>query len=377
MPATPPPPPCFTLLHTEWSSGWGGQEIRILAESEAFRAQGNNVLIATQPKGLLFKRANEAGFKVFPVSMNKGINLSAIAALKRIIQDQGVDIVHTHSSVDHRLAGIAARLAGKPVVRSRHLSTPIKRSPISKFLYTKLADRVITSGEFIRKAMIEFNGMPAEKIVSIPAGIDVRQFSLDRDLPDIRSKFSISQDAFVVGIVGVLRSWKGHSDLIRAFAKMRQQVPGARLIIVGEGVQRPFIEAQIAECKLQEIAILTGYQKDPAPFIKAMDVVVLPSYANEATSQVLPQAMAMRRAVISTDIGGLPEVVINEKTGLVVPPRDIDALYSRLLALQRDPNLRHALANSGYEHVQSNFTFEGMIEKTEAVYRSLPDIQIK
>ncbi len=365
----------LTLLHTEWSSGWGGQEIRILAESKAFRDRGYKVLLATQPDGLLFQRASEAGFEVFRVPMHKGLNFGAVAALRRIIERNAVDIVHTHSSVDHRLAGMAARLAGRPVVRSRHLSTPIKRSPFSHFLYTKLADRVITSGEFIRKAMVEFNKMPAEQIVSIPAGIDVAQFSLQRALPDVRADFAIPPDAFVVGIVGVLRSWKGHGDLIRAFVKLRESVPDARLMIVGEGVQRPAIEAQIRETGLMDAIFLTGHQKDPAPFIKAMDVVCLPSYANEATSQVLPQAMAMRRAVVSTDIGGLPEVVIDGVTGLVVPPRDADALCDRLLTLQRDPALRQRLADAGYDHTQKHFTFEGMIDRTEAVYRSLPGLR--
>ena len=87
--------------------------------------------------------------------MHKGLNISAILQLVKIIKNEQISIVHTHSSVDHRLAGIAARISGKPIVRSRHLSTPISRSPISKALYMKLADRVITSGESIRQAMIK------------------------------------------------------------------------------------------------------------------------------------------------------------------------------------------------------------------------------
>lgn len=364
-------PPNFSLLHTEWSSGWGGQEIRILAESKAFRDRGATVYIATQPDGQLFAKAGDAGFEVIPVKMHKGLNLGAIVQLMGIIKSRQIDLVHTHSSVDHRLAGIAARLCGRPIVRSRHLSTPIKRSPFSKALYTRLADRVITSGQFIRDAMINYNGMPPEHIVSIPAGIDVAQFSLARSLPDIRSELGIAPDAFVVGIVGVLRSWKGHADLIQAVRLLGNEIPDLRLLIVGEGPQRAALENLIRETEMAHSVLMVGHQKDPAPYMKAMDVAVLPSYANEATSQVLPQAMAMRRPVITTNIGGLPEVVLHEKTGLLVPPRDSAALAAAILRLQRDPVLRRYLADEGYRHTQENFTFEGMIDKTQAVYEAL------
>lgn len=368
MPALPEN---FSLLHTEWSSGWGGQEIRILAECKAFRERGTHVLIATQPDGQLFAKASAAGFEVIPVKMHKGLNLGAIAQFMSIIKSRHIDLVHTHSSVDHRLAGIAARLSACPIVRSRHLSTPIKRSPFSKALYTKLADRVITSGEFIRQAMITENGMPASHIVSIPAGIDVRQFSLERALPDVRAELGIPDNSFVVGIVGVLRSWKGHCDLIEAIAGLRQNIPDVRLLIVGEGVMRPVLEQLIAARGLLDTVLMTGHQPDPAPYIKAMDVVVLPSYANEATSQVLPQAMSMRRPVISTDIGGLPEVVIDEQTGLIVPPRSPLAIAGAIQRMHDDPALRNKLADQGYAHTQMHFTFDGMIDKTQAVYLEL------
>lgn len=305
------------------------------------------------------------------MQMHKGLNFSAIWQLIKIIKNEQINIIHTHSSVDHRLAGIAARISGKPIVRSRHLSTPISRSPISKALYMKLADRVITSGESIRQAMIENNRMSGDQIVSIPAGIDINQFSLQREMADIRSLYQIPKESFIIGIVGVLRSWKGHHDLIVAAKHIRNKIPKLKLLIVGEGPQRSAIEQQIIESNLSDIVIMTGYQKDPAPFMKAMDIVVLPSYANEATSQVLPQAMAMERPVISTDIGSLPEVVINEKTGLSIPPRDIDALAGALIRLYRNKSLRSELAKAGYAHVQSKFTFDHMIASTEAVYRKL------
>lgn len=359
------------ILHTEWSNGWGGQEIRILAESQAFVEKGYGVTIASDPHGQLFERATDAGINTVPISMHKGIDLRALKKLIQIIRNHNIGIVHTHSSVDARYGGLAARITGRPVVRSRHLSTLIKRSPLSWLLYMKLADRVITSAESIRQEMIHRNRMSSEKIIAIPAGIDEKKFSLDRDLPDIRSKLGFSDSDFVIGVVAVIRSWKGHKHLIDAVNLLKNRIPNIRLLIVGDGPIRTEIEQKIVQDGLGDHALLTGHQVDPAPYIKAMDVAILPSYSNEATSQSLPQAMAMKRPVISTNIGGLPEVVIHEKTGLLVPPSDTESIATAIQRLFDEPKLRTELSESGYRHVLEHFTFSHMIDKTESVYRSI------
>jgi len=168
--------------------------------------------------------------------MHKGLNISAIWQLVKIIKNEQINIVHTHSSVDHRLAGIAARISGKPIVRSRHLSTPISRSPISKALYMKLADRVITSGESIRQAMIKNNRMSSDLIISIPAGIDIIR-SLDIllfliiawriDSPEVITRSaSFIYRAFEIGLrlMGVLK-WRLRTI---GFPEMRAAIPARR-----------------------------------------------------------------------------------------------------------------------------------------------------
>jgi len=359
------------ILHTEWSKGWGGQEIRILAESQAFIERGYSVTIASDPHSLLFERANKAGIHTIPISMHKGIDLRALIKLVQIIRNYNIDIIHTHSSVDARYGGLAARLTGRPVVRSRHLSTLIKRSPLSWLLYMKLADKVITSAESIREKMIHHNRMFSDNIIAIPAGIDEKKFSLNRDLPDIRPEVGFLDSDFVIGIVAVVRSWKGHKYLIDAVHQLKDHIPNIRLLIVGDGPIRTEMEQEVAQDDLNRHVIFTGHKVDPEPYIKAMDIVVLPSYSNEATSQALPQAMAMKRPIIATNIGGLPEVVIHENTGLLVPPHDAQAIANSIQRLYDAPDLRQELAVNGYHHIINNFTFTSMINKTADVYQSI------
>ena len=127
----------------------------------------------------------------------------------------------------------------------------------------------------------------------------------------------------------------------------------------------------INKLDLENHVILVGYQPDPAFFYKAMDVMVLPSYSGEATSQVLPQAMLMGKPVISTDTGGLSEVVIHNKTGLIVPTKNSLEIFNAIKILFDDDSLRNRLAEEGRVHALKNFTFEKMIETTEHVYLDL------
>ena len=359
------------VLHTEWSNGWGGQEIRILAESKAFIKKGYNIIIAARPNSDLFKKSNQAGVPTFALKMNKGLNLLAIFSLVRFIKKNHIEIVHTHSSVDSRTAGIAARISGIKVVRSRHISVPISKSRLTWWQYMKLADRVIASGGHIRNTMIKVNKMLAEKIISVPAGVDTQQFSMNRKLKDIRPDYNLNNTHFVVGIVSVLRSWKGHKYLIEAIKIASKVIPNIRLIIVGSGPQEENIKKLINQIELKDYVILTGYQPDPALYYKAMDVMILPSYAGEATSQVLPQAMLMAKPVISTDTGGLSEVVIHNKTGLIVPTKNSLEIFNAIKILFDDDSLRNRLAEEGRVHALKNFTFEKMIETTEHVYLDL------
>lgn len=358
------------LLHTEWSDGWGGQEIRILSESKAFVKKGYSVMIAAQPDSQLIHNAKKASIPTLPVKMNKGLNLLAIIKLFIFLKKNSIDIIHTHSSVDSRTAGIAGKLAGVKVVRSRHISVPVSKSKLTWFQYMVLTDKLITSGESIKQTLVKDNRMLPEHIVSAPAGVDEESFSSNVKGID-RALFNLNSDNFVVGMVSVLRSWKGHEFVIRAMPDLIRDIPSIHLLILGDGPIKRDIVNLISELSLEKYITLAGHQTNPAPFYQEMDVVILPSYAGEATSQTLPQAMLMQKPVVSTNIGGLSEVVVDRETGLVVFPKDSDSIYKAIFELFSDTRLRKRLAENGRAHALNNFTFSKMIETTEGVYLSL------
>jgi len=361
------------LLHTEWSDGWGGQEIRILAESMEFIKRGHNVTIAAQPNSQLIQKAREANVPVLPLAMNKGFNIRAILKLIKFIKINKINIIHTHSSVDSRTGGIAGYFSNIKVVRSRHISMPVSKSWLTWFQYMRLADRVITSGEFIRRELIKENKMMPGKIISAPAGVDEKHFSIENSVSDIKAQYSLNKNYFIIGMVSVLRSWKGHEFVIRAMKTLKQSIPNIHLLIVGDGPVKDKIINLIKSLSLEDSITLTGYQPNPSPFFKAMDIVILPSYAGEATSQTLPQAMLMEKPVISTNIGGLSEVVIDKETGLTILPKDSESISQAVLKLFSDVELRDRIAIQGRDHALNFFTFKKMVDTTESVYVDLLD----
>lgn len=362
--------PKKTILHTEWAPGWGGQEIRVLSESIAFQKRGYRMLIACRPDGQLYIKAQEAGIPVISLKLKKGLSLGAVFETMRIIKREGVDLVHTHSSVDAWRCGLAAKLLGIPVVRSRHLSTPIKRGPFSRFLYMKLADRVITSGQAIKDAMVSRNGMDAKRIVSVPAGVDEKKFSPEIDGNSIRREFGIADNDFLVVIVAVLRGWKGHRYLVEAIHELKDTLP-VKLLIAGDGPQRDNLQRLILDLDLEDKVFLAGHRTDVPACIAAADCAVLPSTGHEATSQFIPQAQAMRKPVVATNAGGLSEVVLDGQTGLLVPPHDVAALAKALRWIFENPADAATMAERGRIRCLQNFTFDKMIRDTESVYLEL------
>jgi len=360
-----------SILHIEWSDGWGGQEIRILAESKEFIKRGYTVIIAAQPGSQLLKRANKSNVPTIPLKMNKALNLSAVIKLVYYIKRKSINIVHTHSSVDSRTGGIAGKIAGIKVVRSRHISVPVSKSFFTWFQYAKIADKLITSGEFIREKLINENNIPPNQIVSAPAGVDETLFRFNVESEDIREKFKLKDTYYIIGMVSVIRSWKGHEYVIKAMPNLIKKIPNIHLLIVGDGPVKDQVLELIKKLSLEKYITLTGHQPNPVPFYKVMDIVILPSYAGEATSQTLPQAMLMKIPIVSTNIGGLPEVVINKKTGLVVRPKNSNDIYNNIFEIFSNKKLRDSIVKKAEQHALENFTFKKMVDTTENVYSEL------
>jgi glycosyltransferase involved in cell wall biosynthesis len=355
-----------TVLHTEASPGLGGQEVRTLNEARWTVERGWRVLLACQPDGRLFERARAAGLETAAVRMPAAFDPRALASLVWLIRRERVSLVHTHSSVDAWLGGMAARLCRVPVVRTRHVSIAIRKglNPV----YRCLADRVITSGEAIRRMVMDV-GVPAERVVAIPAGVDLERFPFGARAPEMARELKLGSP--VIGSVAMFRGSKGHPQLLEAFALVRRKWPMASLLLVGDGIRRPWVEQLAREAGLSDAVVFTGFRPDVPTLLATMDCFAQASTRTEGVPQALLQAFATGVPVVASQIGGIPEVVIDGETGLLVPSESVEALTAAIARVLDDPAGAARRARAARALVEARFSHTHAVNRLLHLYDEL------
>ena len=357
----------LTILHTEASKGWGGQENRTLNEAVGLTQRGARVLIAAQPESGLARRAAQQGIPVHLVSMRSNFDLKAIAQLRRLMRNAAVDIVNTHSGRDNTLAGVAAKtMRQRPaIVRTRHLALPIT----SRFSYTLIPDRIVTVSHYVAGYLISA-GVPQNKIEAISSGVDLARFDPEHTPTSLRTELGIADDTPLIGTVAILRLKKGHQILLKAIPTVLARFPDAHFVFAGDGPQRANIEKAITEMGLRPQVSLLGLRPDVQVVLRALDVFVLPTF-EEALGTSFVEAMAMRVPVIGSRVGGVPEVVRDQVTGLLVNPQDAADLAHAILALLSDPARARAMGQVGRKLVEQEFTNDIMCDRMLQLYTAL------
>ena len=359
------------IVHTESSCGWGGQEIRILTEAEGMARRGHQLTLLCPQQAPIYSEAKRRGLSVeaLPIARKK---ISGALALRRWLKTHPTDIINSHSSTDSWLSGVTCQLwrDAPTLVRTRHVSAPITNRATTRWLYTRATRHIVTTGEKLRETLIGENRFPADMITSVPTGIDTRHFK-PGDKTAARQQLDLPEDTFIIGIVATLRSWKGHRYLIEAFANLPgdlTQNKKLQLVIVGDGPQDENIRLQIAELGIEDRVTLPGNQQDVAPWMQALDIFALPSYANEGVPQGILQAMLCQLPIISTPIGSITEAIQHEETGLIIEPENSQALGTALTQLITDNNLRNTLAHAAHDYALAHFSLEQMVDRMEKVF---------
>lgn len=355
------------VLHTESSKGWGGQENRTLQEALQLRPRGVELAFACQPESRLAARGREQGFAVYTMAMRSNADLPAVARLAATLRRHGADVVNTHSGRDTFLAGLAARLVRRRplVVRTRHLILPIT----SRSTYSVLPDHVVAVSEAVRAYLIGA-GVPAQRISTIPTGVDARRFDPAAVSGGLRRELGLPDSALLVGTVAILRAKKGHLDLLDAVPRVLAAVPQARFVFAGDGPQHDNLSRAIAERGLEGKVSLLGLRRDVPEVLGSLDLFVLPTH-EEALGTSYLEAQAMGLPVIGTRVGGVPETMREGETGLLVPARDPGALAAAIVSLAQDGGRRRAMGAAGREWVLAEHTVERMGERMLALYERL------
>jgi glycosyltransferase involved in cell wall biosynthesis len=235
-----------------------------------------------------------------------------------------------------------------------------------------MADRVITVGGSTRQYMIQEKGIPAEKVMTIPTGIDLSMFDAKGVQGDLRQELGIPSQSPVFGTVSVFRRLKGHRVLLEATPEILRAIPEARLLLAGEGPQERNIRNKIEELGIGRSVLMPGFREDVPRVLNTMDVFVFPSL-QEALGTAILEALAMARAVAASRVGGIPEIIEDGKTGFFINPENPADVAEKVIRLLKNPDLRRRVGDQGRRFVEAHYDHRLMVRRLEDLYRELGD----
>lgn len=362
----------LSILHTESSTGWGGQEIRILTEAAGMIARGHKVVLVTPPEAEIAPAAVKRGIPTvtLPIAWK---NWAGFCAMRAYLKAHGheFDVINTHSSTDSWLVAAACATLPNmpPLVRTRHVSTTIHNKLTTKWLYQKATHHIVTTGEALRQQLHRDNGFTLDSMTSIRTGIDLNYYR-PLEQSTMRSKLGVAHRP-TIGILATLRDWKGHDQLLDAWITLKNEFPGWQILFIGDGPRRAHLEARVDELGMRDSVVLVGNQDNVPEWLACIDLFVLPSYGEEGVPQGLMQAMACGKPAISTPIGAIGEALQDGQTGLMTPPKDVPKLTETLRRLMQDEALRLQFAAASLTYAQGNFGIDSMLDRMEQVFRGV------
>ena len=360
------------IMHTESSTGWGGQENRTLNELISMRDRGHQLALLARPGAKILARASEAGFETFAVNMRGALNFPAIFKLRAVLKAYCPDIVNMHSGRDTQLVALAAHTLGglRPrLVRTRHLALPIT----SRFTYSTLPDHVVGVSEYVKDYLVSA-GVPESRVTAVPTGVDFARYDLTGIHGTLREELGLAANSLLIGTVAILRAKKGHAEILDAAGEVLRQYPSAHFVFAGDGPQMANLRDRIQAEGLTGRVHLLGLRHDVTNVLASLDLFVLPTH-QEALGTAFIEAGAMGVPVVATNVDGVPEVILDGKTGLLVPPCNGKALIAPICRLLEDSALRKCMGNSAKAFVRQKYSLEVMAKGMESVYQRLLEFQ--
>ena len=356
------------IVHLVIGGEIAGGQLVALQLARGARDRGDVVSFVSPADGSFAARAREDGFAVDFADVRRTYRLDGVLRLARRLRRERADVLHTHTlAAANALARTAGRLARVPVVSHLHIANhfrPATRALLSGLdnATARFAAALVAVSEDTRRAYEE-QGYP-HRIRVVYNGVT----AAPADANGLREELSIPLDAPLVAEVGRLCDVKGQRELIDAVARL----PGAHAVLVGADLERGGAYEQTLRQRADELGVtdrvvFAGYRDDAARIVAAADVVALPSWT-EGLPLVVLEAMTLGRPVVATTVGGTPELVADGETGLLVPPRDVEALTAALKRVLDDEGLRRRLGEAGRHRVAERFSSEAMTRNVLAVY---------
>jgi glycosyltransferase involved in cell wall biosynthesis len=238
----------------------------------------------------------------------------------------------------------------------------------SRINYSGIPNHVVCVSHFVANYLIS-EGVPAEQVTTVLTGINFDNYRVEGDRSGLRNELGIPSDSLLIGTIAILRFKKGHADLLAAIPKVLESVD-AHFVFAGNGPMYETIQAQVATMGLQNRVHLLGLRRDVVEILRSIDLFVLPTH-QEALGTAFVEAGAMGRPSIGTRVDGVPEVIIDQETGILVPPHDSRALAEAILTMASSREKRQKMGAAAYTHVRKLFSRKAMAQGMVSVYSDL------
>jgi glycosyltransferase involved in cell wall biosynthesis len=354
------------VLHVDTERGWRGGERQTLWLSRELARRGHGSIVAARRRETMAARAGEAGLTVVDCSPLSEIDPLAAWRLRRSIREHRVDLVHAHTAHAVAVAGLATLGTSIPLVVARRVDFPLRVNAGTRWKYGRASAIIAVSHAVAR--VLAASGIAADRIVVVPDGIDLDRVVTPATRETLAS-LGVSGGGPIIVQVAQLVGHKDPLNFVRAMAHVRDAVPGAQGLLVGDGPLRSDVEVEVRALRLESNVHLAGYRTDADALLAAADVACLSS-REEGMGSVLLDALAFGRPVAATRAGGIPEVIVDGECGVLVDVENPIALGGAIVRLIRDDDLRERLGTTAITRA-NEFSVARMADRTIAVYESV------
>jgi glycosyltransferase involved in cell wall biosynthesis len=352
------------IVLIEKQKAWAGQPQQVFLTAKELHQRGHKVLMVCQPDSTVGKNAGAIGIEVMCLPMKNWQLFTSAVKLGLYLRKEKDVILHAHGARDHLLTILARLISRKGrVLRTKHNVNRVKNGLLQYHYLTHKLSGVSKAA----CTTLEQAGVPQDKISLIYNAFDISGFFPQEPSPAILKELNIGKNDFVIGCLGRLNSsTKGIKILFRAAALILEKMPNARFLIAGRASKAPL--QRVKDLGIADRFIFPGFRNDVPQILSCTDLYVQPSL-KEALGSSIIQAMAMGKPVVASNTGGIPELVKDNETGLLVEPKNPEALAQAVLKLAEDETRRLKMGSLGRKRVLESFTLDRMIDEIEYWYQ--------
>ncbi len=367
---------------------WIGEAAHSLALARGLRSRGHEVLLAVRRGSELDEKARaeaeKSGLHVLRLVLgsrfNPRVDAADLVRMRHRLIDGGFDIIHCHRGKDHWLGEIARLLISRDrrpiLVRSRHVVTPVRRHLFNRWLYGRPDFGVMAVSRATCGSLGDLIGrLEPRRVRVILAAVDTEEFHPSRRDDAVRNFLGIPPGDMLVGLIGRIQRIKGQRQFLQAAARIQKSSPRpVHFLLAGRGSlghRRALVEYGLKQGLDRGCLHVEGFFENLPPVLASLDVGVVASLGSEGSSRVALEYMASAVAVVATRVGGIPDLIDPDESGLLVEPGDVESLAEAVLGLLQDAGRRRYLAEAARRAAEARFTIDRWLQETEDFYQSL------